>query len=114
MKATKSQIAEVTAEATKQGVNVESALSALANCSASIYKVIGAIGVVESAAKVSNEIQASNDGGVQLTNDMIVKVTEKAYLLNLNQGLTYQEKWVAKSTIKVINGNSIIPFWAIK
>ncbi len=51
MKATKKQITEVTAIANDFDFSVEFALSTLSNCSASIYKVIGAIGVVESAMK---------------------------------------------------------------
>lgn len=52
MKATKKQIAEVTAVAIEVGVNVAEALKTLSLASASIYKAIGAKGVVRTTKRV--------------------------------------------------------------
>ena len=49
MKATKKQIAEVTAKAIEMNVDVDLAISMLAECSAAMYKVMGAEGVVKGA-----------------------------------------------------------------
>jgi hypothetical protein len=55
MKATKKQIAEVTAMANEMDFSVELAIATLNNCSASIYKVIKAMGVVESSIRANSE-----------------------------------------------------------
>jgi len=111
MKATKSQIAAVTEVANQMNVNVAQALSSLAACSLSIYKVIGVKGVVESSVVANTRTEARQNGGLLFADCVIVKTSEKAFLLQLPAGT---EKWIAKSIIKEIDGNTIIPFWAIK
>jgi len=113
MKATKKQISEVTAAAIEMNVPVANALTTLSNCSASIYACIGAKGVVESAAKVANDLAVANKGGISFAYCGIVKVSEKAYLLSIPMGTGMTEKWIAKSVIKDIDGDTIVPFWAI-
>ena len=54
MKATKKQIAEVTAIALEMNFSADLAVSSLSNCSASIYKAIGAKGVVESSIRANS------------------------------------------------------------
>jgi len=54
MKATKKQIAEVTAAANEMNFSIELALDTLSFCSLSIYKTIGAKGVVESAMRANS------------------------------------------------------------
>lgn len=114
MTPTKKQIAEVTAIANEMNCSVEKALSTLSNCSASIYKVIGAKGVVESSLEAANIGGANNDGGILFDRCEIISNTEKAYLLNMPMEAGNKEVWVAKSAIKTVNGNTIVPFWAIK
>jgi hypothetical protein len=111
MKASKSQIAEITTVANQMNVSMSQVLNTLANCSVSIYNVIGAKGLVESSIKANTRIEASQNGGLLFADCVIVKTSEKAYLLQLPAGT---EKWIAKSIIKEINGNTIIPFWALK
>ncbi len=73
MTPTKKQITEVTAAASRMNVPVDAALETLRACSLSIYKVIGATGVVESAAKTIERSQ-----GVCLMSDCsIERTTEK-------------------------------------
>lgn len=106
MKATKKQIAEVTAKAIELNVDINSALSTLAKTSAVIYKAIGAQGVVEAAEKAHTRI-----GGYKFEEATILKETEKAFLVEVKIDLgKFRQSWVAKSTIK----NGIIPTWAVK
>jgi hypothetical protein len=111
MKATHKQKKEVIEIAVVMGVPTLQVLNTLRLCSLSIYNVIGAKGLVESSIKANTRVEASQNDGLLFTDCVVVKTTEKAYLLQLPAGT---EKWIAKSTIKEINGNSIIPFWAIK
>jgi len=55
MKATKKQIEEVTRIANENSFSVELALHTLSTCSASIYKAIGAEGVVKSSMRANSE-----------------------------------------------------------
>ena len=55
MKATKKQIQEVTTAAKKMNFSSELALHTLSNCSLSIYKAIGAHGVVESSIRANSK-----------------------------------------------------------
>lgn len=55
MKATKKQIAEVTAIATQMNFPVDLALQTLSGCSKSIYDAIGAEGVVKSSIRANSE-----------------------------------------------------------
>lgn len=55
MKATKKQIAEVTKIANELGFSVEMSIKTLENTSASIYKAIGAVGVVESSMRANSK-----------------------------------------------------------
>lgn len=111
MKASKSQITAVTEVANQMNVDVAQALNTLLNCSASIFATIGAKGVVESSIQEATRNAVTQNGGLLFADCVIVKTSEKAYLLQLPQGT---EKWIAKSIIKEINGNTIIPFWALK
>lgn len=110
MKATKKQISEVTAEATKQGVNIESALKTLSNCSLSIYKAIGAEGVVRSSIKAKEATRAAFLGGISFNACEVLKVSDKAFYLVIPNGLHTVEKWIAKSIIV----DDVIPAWALK
>ena len=110
MKATKKQIAEVTAEAIKQGYNVDSALRTLNACSLSIYKAIGAEGVVRSSARAKEEVRAAFEGGVSFNSCEVLKVTDKAFYLVIPNDMKTIEKWIAKSIIV----NDVIPAWALK
>lgn len=114
MKASKKQIAEVTRIAEEMKADLSNALSTLNNCSLSIFKAIGAKGVVESSLKAANIREANNDGGILFDRCEIIGNTEKAYLLGLPMEAGSKEVWVAKAAIKTINGNTIVPFWAIK
>ena len=106
MKATKSQIAEVTAKAIEINVDVNQALATLSKTSALIYKAIGAQGVVEASVKANTKV-----GGYKFEEATIIKETEKAFLLEIRIDLgKFKQSWVAKSTIN----NGIIPFWAVK
>ena len=55
MKATKRQIAEVTEIANEMNFSSEKAIHTLLNCSLSIYKAIGARGVVESSIRANSK-----------------------------------------------------------
>lgn len=55
MKATKKQIEEVTAIATEMNFSADLAIKTLQTCSLSIYKVIGAKGVVESSIRANSK-----------------------------------------------------------
>ena len=106
MKATKSQIAEVTAKAIEMNVDVNQAIATLSRTSLSIYNAIGAQGVVEASAKANTKV-----GGYKFEEAVIIKETEKAFLLEIRIDLgKFKQSWVAKSTID----NGIIPFWAVK
>jgi prefoldin subunit 5 len=111
MKATKKQIAEITAVANQMGVKAESALATLNNVSASIYKVIGAKGVVETCVESAAKVKAAHIGGFLFTNSDVLSSSEKALLISINTGVKVVEKWIAKSII--LNGNTV-PFWAVK
>lgn len=111
MKASKSEIAEITAVANQMNVSISQVLNTLSSCSASIYATIGAKGLVESSIKANTRIEATQKGGLLFADCIIVKTSEKAFLLQLPAGT---EKWIAKSIIKEVNGNTIIPFWALK
>lgn len=110
MKPTKSQIAEVTRIANENNVDVEAALSHLNNCSLSIYKVIGAKGVVEAAKQTAIINAAEANGGIALERCTIAGNSEKALYLVIPMGLKTVEKWIAKSIIK----EGVVPFWAVK
>ena len=115
MKATKTQIAQITEAAIANNVNVESALSHLEKCSASIFKAIGINGVIEAAKKTSSIVEGNNVGGVLVSLCTIVGQSEKAYLMVIPKGVGVIEKWIAKSIIaKSSEGSDYIPFWAIK
>lgn len=111
MKATKKQIAEVTEIANQMNVSVENALSTLSNCSLSIYKVIGAKGVVEASVEAAAKRKAAATGGFLFTAADVLSSSEKALLISINTGVKVVEKWIAKSVI--LNGNTV-PFWAVK
>ena len=55
MKATKKQIEEVTAIANEMDFSTDLAIKTLQNCSLSIYKAIGARGVVESSIRANSK-----------------------------------------------------------
>lgn len=110
MKPTKKQIEEVTKLAEENNVDLQKAISTLSNCSLSIYKAIGAAGVVASAKESSRILEADNSGGILFDRCSIVGFTEKAYLLATPSETEHAEVWVAKSVIK----DGIVPFWAIK
>jgi hypothetical protein len=111
MKATKKQIEEVTAEATVMNCDITIALSKFEYCSLSIYKSIGAKGLVEIALESINKNKIN--GFVLFGDCTIIKETEKAYLLEIKRGVTFVEKWVAKSLIQEINGNTVFPAWVL-
>ena len=111
MKATKKQIAEVTEVAKQMNVNVEDALSTLNNVSASIYKVIGAKGVVETCVEAAAKRRDAAIGGFRFTAADVLSASDKALLISINTGVKVVERWIAKSVI--LNGD-IVHFWAIK
>ena len=115
MTPTKKQIAEVTAAAISNNVNVDAAIRHLTNCSASIFKAIGVAGVI-AAVKSSSQIEEGQQaGGVLVSRCSILGQSEKAYLMSIPVGLRTIEKWIAKSIIKKsADGSDYIPFWAIK
>jgi hypothetical protein len=101
MTPTKNQITEVTEMAQQMNVDANAALCSLSACSPSIFKVIGAKGVVESAAKTIERSQ-----GVCLMSDCsIEKETEKAILVFYV--VTNTRFWVPKSQII----NDTFPIW---
>ena len=109
MKPTKKQIAEVTLEAEKKGVTIETALRCLSNCSVSIYKTIGAAGLVNAAIESDRMVNAN---GILLDRCEIIKYTDKAVLINLPmecRAKANTEKWIPLSII--VDG--VIPFWAL-
>jgi predicted deacylase len=106
MKATKKQIAEVTAKAIEMNADVNACLATLERTSLAMFNVIGAQGIVEASEKSREKV-----GGYKFEEATIIRETEKAYLVEVKIDLgKFQQSWVAKSTIK----NGIIPFWAIK
>jgi hypothetical protein len=97
----KKQITEVTEIAQQMGIDTDAALRSLSLCTPSMFKVIGAKGVVESAAKTIERSQ-----GVCLMSDCsIEKETEKAYLVFYMVSNT--KFWVPKSQIT----NNTFPIW---
>lgn len=112
MNANQKQTTEIIAEAKLAGVSTLNALAMLKTATLADFKRIGAKGIVECAAKCATKDEAASNGGVLFSECTIIKTSEKAYLLYIPAIST--EKWIAKSIIKAINGNTIIPFWAIK
>jgi hypothetical protein len=112
MTPSKKQILEVTKLANQLNINVDKALAKFKNCSQSIYKTIGAKGLIECLIEVDEVMESDRQGGIALSKCTIEKVSEKALLVNLptNNGLSYKSKWIAKSIIN----NDIIPYWATK
>ncbi len=110
MKATKKQIEEVRVELERQGKSVENIQSLFDNCSLSIYKAIGAKGLVDAIENATKKTEAQKSGGIALSECNILKQTEKALFLSILVNNKRVEKWIAKSIIK----NDIIPFWAVK
>lgn len=109
MKATKKMIIEITNQALEMNFNPEMALKTLENCSASIYKTIGAKGLVNSSMRANKAIIANSKGGLSFNLCRVITTTKNAFLLVL-PGLVNIEKWVAKSVIV----DDIIPYWAVK
>lgn len=106
MKPTKKQIEEVARIAKEMNFSEEKAINTLKNCSASIYKAIGAKGVVEASMKAQERMQ-----GVNLDDCQIERATDKAILVDITNGEHQELKiWVPKSIIK----NGLIPNWFIQ
>lgn len=76
MKATKKQIAEVTAVANEMNFSVELALRTLSNCSSSIYKAIGAKGVVESSVRANSKYFVDTLSLAKKANKLGVAISE--------------------------------------
>lgn len=76
MKPTKKQIAEVTAVATEMNHPVSLAIHTLNNCSSSIYKAIGAKGVVESSIRANSEHFVDTLKLAKLANKLGVSIRE--------------------------------------
>ena len=112
MKATKKQIAEITAKAIEMGCDVELALSILPLTSKSVYDAIGAKGVVETAIKKG--INLKTQGHILLSDCKWIRETEKAYLLEISRGFEYVQRWVAKSLVTEMNGHTVFPAWVVK
>jgi hypothetical protein len=87
MKATKKQIAEVTEIANEMNCEINYALSTLANCSLSIYKVIGSKGVVESAIRAHSKHFVDTMKLAVIADKMDVSVaslmTDEQYIANV-------------------------------
>lgn len=112
MKATKKQIAEITAKAIEMNCDVELALSIIPLTSKSVYDAIGAVGVVETAIKKG--IDQQTRGFILLDDCKWIRETEKAYLLEISRGFEYVQRWVAKSLVTEHNGYTVFPAWIVK
>lgn len=76
MKATKKQIAEVSAIAVEMNFSVELAVHTLETCSASIYKAIGAKGVVESSIRANSKYFVDTLELAKKANKMGIAISE--------------------------------------
>jgi len=111
MKATKKIKQEIEKAANEAGFSVEKALETLVHCSPSIYKAIGAAGVVRSAMQANASRVV---GGINISGK-IRKETEKAVAITITFVCPYTDQsvsrlmWIPKSIIK----DSIVPepFW---
>lgn len=99
MTPTQKQIAEVTHEAISNNYSIQRALSTLNNSSASIYKAIGAKGIVEASIEASDKIAVGIDYVVYAHCGMLGNE-------NGNEFLSYNgvEFWLPKTAITTING----------
>ena len=107
MKATRKIKEEIEKAANEAGFSVESALETLSNCSPSIYKAIGAAGVVRSSMQTAQKNEAVNISG------KIQKETEKAVAINIificlhtNQSVS-RLMWIPKGLII----DNTVPAW---
>jgi len=108
MKATRKIKEEIEKAANEAGFSVEKALKTLANCSPSIYKAIGAAGVVRSSIQVNSRV----DCGISILGK-IQKKTEKAVAVNITFICIHTDRevkrlmWIPKN---LINEN-LVPEW---